>query len=94
MRLRRWLLARWHGQTVALLVGFMAGSLWKIWPFRTVLESTRNARGKLMVLRDALAPPPDAGSLAVAVVLAAVGIGLVVAIEQLQHRVGIEEMGG
>jgi putative membrane protein len=94
VRLLRWLLHRFHGQVVALLVGFMAGSLWKIWPFRTVLESTRNARGKLIVLRDALAPPPDAGSLAVAVVLAAVGIGLVVAIEQLQHRVGIEEMGG
>ena len=46
------------------------------------------------MLRDALAPPPDAGSLVVAVVLAAVGIALVVAIEQLQHRVGIEEMGG
>ncbi|MEA5392303.1 DUF368 domain-containing protein [Cyanobium gracile UHCC 0139] len=94
VRLLRWLLHRFHGQVVALLVGFMAGSLWKIWPFRTVLESTRNAKGKLVVLRDALAAPPDAGSLVVAVVLAAVGIALVVAIEQLQHRVGIEEMGG
>ena len=72
----------------------MAGSLWKIWPFRTVLESTRNAKGKLIVLRDALAAPPDSGSLLVAAVLAAVGIALVVGIEQLQHRVGVEEMGG
>ncbi len=94
VRLLRWLLHRFHGQVVALLVGFMAGSLWKIWPFRTVLESTRNAKGKLIVLRDALAPPPDAGSLVVAVLLAAAGILLVVGIEQLQHRVGVEEMGG
>ena len=43
-----------RGQVVALLVGFMAGSLWKIWPFRTVLESAHNAKGKLIVLRDAL----------------------------------------
>ena len=94
VRLLRWLLHHFHGQVVALLVGFMAGSLWKIWPFRTVIESTRNAKGKLIVLRDALAAPPDAASLLVAVVLAAAGVALVVSIEQIQHRVGIEEMGG
>lgn len=94
VRLLRWLLERWHGQTVALLVGFMAGSLWKIWPFRTVLESTRNAKGKLIVLRDALAAPPDGGSLAVALLLGAIGVALVVGLEWLQHRVGVAEMGG
>lgn len=94
VRLLRWLLARWHGQTVALLVGFMAGSLWKIWPFRTVLESTTNASGKLIVLRDALALPPDAGSLLVALALAAGGVALVVGLEHLQQRRGIGAMGG
>jgi putative membrane protein len=94
VRLLRWLLDRWHGQTVALLVGVMAGSLWKIWPFRTVLESTHNAKGKLIVLRDALAAPPDAGALVVALLLGAVGVVLVVGLEWLQHRVGVAEMGG
>jgi len=59
-----------------------------------VIESTRNVKGKLIVLSDTLAAPPDAGSLLAAILLAAAGIALVVAIEQLQHRVGIEEMGG
>ncbi|MEX0588557.1 MAG: DUF368 domain-containing protein [Cyanobium sp.] len=94
VRLLQWLLQRWHGQTVALLVGVMAGSLWKIWPFRTVLESAKNAKGKLVVLRDALAAPPDAGSLAVALLLGATGVALVVGLEWLQHRVGAAEMGG
>jgi len=94
VRLLRWLLARWHGQTVALLVGVMAGSLWKIWPFRTVLESTTNAKGKLIVLRDALAAPSDGGGLVVALLLAAIGVTLVVGLEWLQHRVGVAEMGG
>ncbi len=94
VRLLRWLLARWHGQTVALLVGVMAGSLWKIWPFRTVLESTTNAKGKLIVLRDALAAPSDGGALVVALLLAAIGVTLVVGLEWLQHRVGVAEMGG
>jgi putative membrane protein len=94
VRLLRWLLARWHGQTVALLVGFMAGSLWKIWPFRDVLETATNAKGKVVVLRDALAAPPSLASLLVAALLAALGVGLVVGLEQLQQRRGIAEMGG
>jgi putative membrane protein len=94
VRLLRWLLERWHGQTVALLVGVMAGSLWKIWPFRTVLESTTNAKGKLVVLRDALAAPPDGGALLAALVLGAIGVGLVVGLEWLQQRAGLAEMGG
>lgn len=94
VRLLRWLLERWHGQTVALLVGFMAGSLWKIWPFRTVLESTTNAKGRLVVLRDALAAPRSGGALVVALLLGAIGVALVVGLEQLQQRRGIAEMGG
>ncbi|QVL53744.1 MAG: DUF368 domain-containing protein [Cyanobium sp. M30B3] len=94
VRLLRWLLERWHGQTVALLVGVMAGSLWKIWPFRTVLESTTNARGKLVVLRDALVAPPDGAALLAALLLAAIGVALVMGLEQLQQRRGMAEMGG
>ncbi len=33
----RWLLARHESQTMALLCGFMLGSLWKIWPFQVDL---------------------------------------------------------
>ena len=94
VRVLRWLLARWHGQTVALLVGVMAGSLWKIWPFRTVLESTTNAKGKLIVLRDALAAPAAGGTLAAALLLGAFGVLLVVGLERLQERRGMAEMGG
>ncbi|QNI70007.1 DUF368 domain-containing protein [Cyanobium sp. NS01] len=93
VRLLRWLLQRWHGQTVALLVGFMAGSLWKIWPFRVVLESVINARGAVVVLRDALAPPTSGGALAVALLLMGLGVALVTGLEQLQARAGGQEMG-
>jgi putative membrane protein len=93
VRLLRWLLARWHGQTVALLVGVMAGSLWKIWPFRTILESTTNAKGKLVVLRDALAAPRSGAELALALLLMGVGVVLVVGLERLQQRAGGAEMG-
>lgn len=93
VRLLRWLLHRWHGQTVALLVGFMAGSLWKIWPFRVVLESTVNDEGKLIVLRDALAQPPSAGALVLVLLLMGLGVALVAGLERLQERTGGAEMG-
>ncbi|MEX1318088.1 MAG: DUF368 domain-containing protein [Synechococcaceae cyanobacterium] len=93
VRLLRWLLHRWHGQTVALLVGFMAGSLWKIWPFRVVIDSTVNDRGKLIVLRDALARPPSAEALAVVLLLMGLGVALVASLERLQERAVGAEMG-
>ncbi|MEO1003735.1 MAG: DUF368 domain-containing protein [Cyanobacteria bacterium J06638_7] len=93
VRVLRWLLQRWHGQTVALLMGFMAGSLWKIWPFRLVIETTVNARGRLVVLRDALAPPPSAAAMAVVLLLMGLGVGLVAGLERLQEQAGGAEMG-
>ena len=93
VRLLSWLLHRWHGQTVALLVGFMVGSLWKIWPFRAVLESTVNHKGKLIVLRDALAAPANLSQLAVALLLMGVGVALVSGLERLQQQVGVAELG-
>ena len=39
-RVLRWLLAHAHGVTMAFLVGLMAGSMRKVWPFRQVLEGT------------------------------------------------------
>jgi putative membrane protein len=71
----------------------MAGSLWKIWPFRTILESTTNAKGKLVVLRDALAAPRSGAELALALLLMGVGVVLVVGLERLQQRAGGAEMG-
>lgn len=93
VRLLRWLLQRWHGQTVALLVGFMAGSLWKIWPFRTVLETATNARGAVVVLRDALAAPSSGQALAAALLLMGLGVALVAGLERLQQNAGGQEMG-
>lgn len=40
-----WLLAKYHGMTVALLTGFMVGSLNKIWPWKEVLETYRDSHG-------------------------------------------------
>lgn len=45
-----WLLKKYHGVTVALLTGFMLGSLNKIWPWKNTLEYFTNSHGELQPL--------------------------------------------
>jgi putative membrane protein len=41
-----WMFAHHKNATLALLVGFMLGSLNKVWPWKTVLETRINSHGK------------------------------------------------
>lgn len=40
-----WLLRRYHDRTIALLMGFMLGSLNKVWPWKEVLETYTDSHG-------------------------------------------------
>lgn len=44
-RFLTWTLDNYHNATVALLTGFMLGSLNKVWPWREVVEYVTNSRG-------------------------------------------------
>lgn len=46
VRLISWLLHKYHNYAVALLAGFMMGSLNKIWPWKNVLEYRLNRHGE------------------------------------------------
>lgn len=45
-RFLSWMLTNYRNVTVALLAGFMLGSLNKVWPWREVLEYATNSRGE------------------------------------------------
>lgn len=45
-----WLLKKYHNLTVALLGGFMIGSLNKVWPWKETLSFYTNSKGKEMPL--------------------------------------------
>ncbi|MEM7550602.1 MAG: DUF368 domain-containing protein [Bacteroidota bacterium] len=45
-RLISWLLTHYHDVTVAILAGFMIGSLNKIWPWKEVLQFRLNSKGE------------------------------------------------
>lgn len=85
-RMLGWFLANRHNATVALLTGFMAGAMRKVWPWKQALE-TRLVDGKVLVLKEANVLPrePDDTVLACLGLMVA-GAVLVLAVERLAGR--------
>ncbi|MGK0290053.1 MAG: putative membrane protein [bacterium] len=50
-RILSFMLDRYHSMTIALLMGLMAGSLRKVWPWKEVVEE-KMIRGKMHVLKE------------------------------------------
>ena len=79
-----WLLRRYHDMTVALLIGFMAGSLRKIWPWK---EETAGGPDPVDTAANVLPAWTIDGSLNLeilwAVLLAAAGLALVLVLERV-----------
>ncbi len=48
-----WLLKHWHDVTVATLMGFMIGSLNKVWPWKEVLATYADSHGRVQPLVEA-----------------------------------------
>jgi putative membrane protein len=84
-RLLSWLLKNYHDVTVALLVGFMAGSLRKIWPWKEVIETMVDRHGEVVPMRERNILPDLAGpEVWVALGLALLGFLLLSFIDHLQ----------
>ncbi len=78
-----WLLRKYHDITIALLVGFMIGSLNKIWPWK-VTEEFIEVEGVLkpLIEKNTLPSPGNQGDqFWLALLLAAAGIALILIIE-------------
>jgi len=56
-RVISWLLKHYHNETIALLSGFMIGSLNKIWPWKQVIQYRINSKGQQVpFLEDNILP--------------------------------------
>lgn len=98
-RVLKWMFKRYHDITVALLSGFLLGSLNKIWPWKNVLISFTKYPGtdkeKLVIIDDEKVWPweytdisgqPLPDQLWVAVAMAVAGVLLIVAIDRLSRK--------
>jgi len=86
-RVLSYLLSHYYNRTVALLVGFMAGSLWKIYPWKHCLESDLDRHGHVRcLLEQNIAPDTASETFALAVLLLIVGFLLVNLLDHLQSK--------
>jgi putative membrane protein len=92
-RILTWILKNYHNATVALLAGFMLGSLNKVWPWRQVLEYVTDRGGKQIPAFDKSILPWNYFELTgkdpqvfQAIMMMAVGVFIVVLIEKIAER--------
>jgi putative membrane protein len=88
-----WLLAHYRNATVALLTGFMLGSLNKVWPWKEVIEVYADSHGVTHPLVEQNVLPQtfainsgNDAALGAAVVCCAAGFLLILGIEWLGHK--------
>lgn len=99
VRLISWLLDRYYNMAVALLAGFMVGSLNKVWPWKNVLLYRVDSHGvRKAVLEESVSPTTylevtgQDPKVLWAVLFMALGILLVVGIEKIANdKVGPEK---
>lgn len=84
-RVLSWLLKHYHQATVAVLVGFMIGSLRVIWPWKDILEE-RIVNGETVPIVRVNVLPPFGPELWLALALCLSGFLLVTVLDHLQSR--------
>jgi putative membrane protein len=94
VRLVKWLFSRHHDLSIAVLGGFMVGSLNKVWPWKITLESTQ-IEGKIIPLVQQNVSPFSYESLtgipaemSLALISAGVGLALILVLEYVGQRRG------
>ncbi len=84
-----WLLRHYHDITVALLAGFMLGSLNKIWPWKETLTTRTNSKGEVVpLIQQNLWPTEYMEKVGEPMILSAIlffalGILIIIAIEKI-----------
>jgi putative membrane protein len=98
VRILSWLLRNYHHWTIAVLIGFMVGSLRKIWPFKVTVEQVLGHNNQLVPLRQANVLPDIDSTFWVALGLTVIGFILVSVIDRIAGSSRVEtaadELGG
>ena len=87
-KILKWLFKHYRNLTLAILTGFITGSLNKIWPWKEVLESTK-IEEKIIVLKDKSVLPwnyDGESNLLFATLLMLAGFFLIIILEKLADQ--------
>ena len=80
---------KYHDITIALLTGFLVGSLNKIWPWKKVLQTRINSHGKEVPFIDENVLPANYDGdpqLLYVVLFAIFGLAIIIVIEKLASK--------
>ena len=94
VRILSWLLKSHHRPTIALLVGFMVGSLRKIWPFKVTLEQIIGRHGEPVPIVQANVLPDLDATFGIAFGLCVLGFVLVYVLDRVAGADRVEMAAG
>ncbi len=90
-RVLTWMFAHHKNTTLAMLIGFMIGSLNKIWPWKEVLETRVNSHGETVpFIERSILPIEFVGEPKIfgAIIMALIGFFLIFGLEKLAFKLG------
>ncbi|MCK6608499.1 MAG: DUF368 domain-containing protein [Flavobacterium sp.] len=86
-----WMFEHHKNTTLTLLVGFMVGSLNKVWPWKQVLETRINSHGEVVPYIDKSILPQNFNGepqITMAIILAILGFVLIFGMEKMASKLG------
>lgn len=88
-KLLNWLFKNYHDLTIAILTGFLVGSLNKIWPWKETISTRINSHDEVVPFMQENILPTNFGGepqLMIAIVMAVIGLGLIIGLERLSKK--------
>jgi len=88
-KLLSWMFKKHHDITIAILTGFLIGSLNKIWPWKLTISNRTNSHGKVVpFMQENILPTDFIGDpqIGLAIVMAVVGLGLILLLEKFSSK--------
>jgi putative membrane protein len=82
-RLLSFLLNKFQVFTIALLTGFLVGSLNKIWPWKETLQTFTDSKGKIIPILEKNVLPADISEILLALITAVAGFLLIFIVEKI-----------
>ena len=88
-KLLNWMFKKYHDLTIAILTGFLVGSLNKIWPWKKTISTRVNSHGETVpFIQENISPSNYTGEnqLVFALLMAVIGLVLIIGLEKFAKK--------